>query len=185
MLAWHGIEADPLDLQLHAPDASSPRPGAAVVHPGAAYGSRRWPVDRFARVCRELDHAGKEVVLTGSGTERERALAVARAAGMPEASVLAGRIGLDQMAALVQEASVVISADTGAAHLASAYARPSVVMFGPAPVEEWGPPPGPHRVLTDASRRRGDAFAADPDPALLAVEVEDVLDALTDLGVMR
>jgi hypothetical protein len=44
-------------------------------------------------------------------------------------------------------------------------------------VEEWGPPPGPHIALTDASVRRGDAFASDPDPALLAVDVAEVLAA--------
>lgn len=184
MLAWHGIEADPLDLELHAPAVASPRPGASVVHPGAAYGSRLWPVERFAQVCRLLRDAGHDVVLTGSASERSRARAVARAAGLPADAVLAGRIALDAMAALVRGARLVVSADTGAAHLASAYGRPSVVLFGPAPPEEWGPPPGPHRVLTDAAVRRGDAFAADPDPALLAVGVDDVLEALDRLGVL-
>lgn len=56
------------------------------------------------------------------------------------------------------------------------------MLFGPAPVEQWGPPAdGPHLSLTVA-QRRGDAFAADPDPALLGVGVEDVpagVEALT------
>ena len=34
------------------------------------------------------------------------------------------------------------------------------------------------RVFTDASLRRGDVFSAEPDPALLAVQVDDVLAAL-------
>ena len=37
---------------------------------------------------------------------------------------------------------------TGLAHLATAYARPSVVLFGPVPPAEWGPPQHPrHQVL--------------------------------------
>jgi ADP-heptose:LPS heptosyltransferase len=95
--------------------------------------------------------------------------------------MLAGRLALDGLAALVAGSRLVISADTGAAHLASAYGVPSVVIFGPAPVEEWGPPPGPHVALTDASVRRGDAFAPDPDPALLAVDADAVLAAARDL----
>jgi ADP-heptose:LPS heptosyltransferase len=87
-------------------------------------------------------------------------------------------LGLGEFAAVIAEARLVVTADTGAAHLASAYGRPSVVIFGPAPPEEWGPPVGgPHIVLTDASRRRGDTFGAQPDPALLAVTPADVLAA--------
>ena len=44
---------------------------------------------------------------------------------------------------------------------------------------EWGPPPGPHIALTHAELRRGDAFSADPDPALAAVDVDEVV-AATD-----
>jgi hypothetical protein len=50
-------------------------------------------------------------------------------------------------------------------------------------VEEWGPPPGPHIVLTDASVRVGETFAAEPDPALLAVIPDQVLAAAARLGV--
>lgn len=184
LLAWHGIEADPAELALSVPVTPSVRPSAVVVHPGAGYGSRLWPVDRFARVAAALSRAGHEVVVTGSGPERPRAVEVARLAGLPEQDVLAGLLGLDAMAALVACSSAVVSADTGAAHLASAYGRPSVVLFGPAPVARWGPPPGPHVVLTDESLRRGEVFADEPDPALLAVRPEQVLDALAGLGVV-
>lgn len=172
----HGIPADPTDLALRDPGPQL-HPGAVVVHPGAFYASRHWPIARFAAVVRALTHKGFDVVLTGSEAERERALAVAHEAGLSPDAVLAGRIGLGEFAAIVAHARLVISADTGAAHLASAYATPSVVLFGPAPVEEWGPPPGPHTVLTDASLRRGDTFGSEPDPALLAVTVDDVLAA--------
>jgi hypothetical protein len=36
-------------------------------------------------------------------------------------------------------------------------------------------------TLTDASRRRGDRFADDPDPALLAVGVDEVLSAVDEV----
>ncbi|WP_291041229.1 glycosyltransferase family 9 protein [Herbiconiux sp.] len=173
----YGVEADPDEVRLLSSPHRVDVVGATVLHVGAFYGSRRWPVERFAEVARELGRQGHRVVFTGSAAERERALEVARLAGAPEESVLAGELGLAEFAGVVEDAALVISADTGAAHLASAYARPSVVLFGPAAPEHWGPPPGPHEVLTDASVRRGDAFAATPDPALLAVGVADVLEA--------
>ncbi|MBT2547143.1 glycosyltransferase family 9 protein [Arthrobacter sp. ISL-65] len=181
LLQWHGIEAEPDDFRLLPPAVPSPCPGATVLHVGAAYGSRLWPEDRFAEVARTLSEDGHRVVFTGSSAERRRALDVARLAGLPENHVLAGRLRLAEFMAAIAESRLVVSADTGAAHLASAYSRPSVVLFGPAPAEVWGPPPGPHIVLTDAQVRRGDTFAATPDPALLAVSVEDVLAAVGQL----
>lgn len=186
LLNWHGIDANPLDYRLNRPAAPSPRPGATVLHVGAAYGSRLWPVERFAEVAAELTAAGHEVVLTGGTSERARAEETAALAKLKGANLddglLAGRQGLAEFAATIAEARLVVSADTGAAHLASAYERPSVVLFGPAPAEEWGPPPGPHVVLTAVELRRGDVFSADPDPALLAVSVSDVMDAVEGLG---
>lgn len=178
-----GVAADPLDVRLHRPRHPAAVAGATVVHVGAAYGSRRWPAVRFAEVARALADEGHRVVLTGGQADRQRALAVAEAARLDAGSVLAGRTRLDELAALIADARLVVSADTGAAHLASAYARPSVVLFGPAVPAQWGPPPGPHAVLTDERLRRGDVFATDPDPALLAVGSADVLDAVSRLHV--
>lgn len=185
LLSGHGIPADPEDLAIERPEAPSVAPGSVVVHVGAFYGSRQWPVERFAEVVRALVAGGADVVLSGSEAERDRAAAVAERAALPDSRVLAGRLGLAGFAALIADASLVISADTGAAHLASAYRVPSVVIFGPAPPEEWGPPAGgPHIVLTDASRRLGETFSAVPDPALLAVTVEDVLAAARAVQAM-
>lgn len=183
LVSWHGVPADPLDVGLLKPGCGSPRPGAVVVHVGAAYGSRLWPVERFAAVARTLASSGHEVLFTGSAKERARALAVADAARLGESAVAAGELSLDRFAGLISEASLVISADTGAAHLASAYARPSVVLFGPAPPSEWGPPPGPHTVLTDETVRVGETFSPTPDPAIMAVTVEQVLEAAAAHGI--
>lgn len=182
LVRWHGILADPLDYRLTRPGVPKRWPDAVVVHVGAAYGSRLWPVDRFADVARVLARTHR-VLFTGSGDERGRALAAARGAGLPEESVLAGELPLDAFAAVVADASLVISADTGAAHLASAFGRPSVVLFGPAPVSQWAPPPGPHIVLTDERLREGNVFSDVPDPALLAVTPPDVLEAAAALGI--
>ena len=176
-----GVPADARDVGIGVPEVRAVATGAAVVHVGAFYGSRRWPADRFAAVARALADRGHQVVLTGGAEDRPRAIEVAQAAGLPRSRVLAGEVDLLGFAAVVAAARVVVSVDTGAAHLASAYGIPSVVIFGPAPPEEWGPPPGPHVVLTHAALRRGDVFADEPDPALLAVGAEEVLEAVLSL----
>lgn len=181
-----GVPADADEVAIPAPDTVPSVAGAAVVHVGAFYGARRWPAARFAEVARALADRGERVVFTGGAEERERAVEVAALAGVPVTEVLAGRLDLTGFAAVIAAARIVITVDTGAAHLASAYRVPSVVIFGPAPPEEWGPPAaGPHIVLTDASCRRGDVFADEPDPALLAVTAADVVDAIERLGIGR
>jgi ADP-heptose:LPS heptosyltransferase len=183
LLEWHGIEADPLDVQLDLPHVPSPVPGATVLHVGAAYGSRLWPAERFAAVAAALAEAGHNIVFTGGTAEKERAVEVCSRAGLPPEAVRAGELSLGEFAATIAAARLVVSADTGAAHLASAYGTPSVVLFGPAPPEIWGPPPGPHIVLTRAELRLGETFSTQPDPALLAVQVPDVLAAVRELGL--
>jgi len=181
LVRWHGASADPLDVALAVPPAPHGAAGAVVVHVGAFYGSRHWPVDRFADVARAARDAGHDVVVTGDASDRERAAAVVAAAGLAPHADLAGKLSLLELAGVIAHARALVSVDTGAAHLASAYGRPSVVIFGPAPPEQWGPPPGPHLVLTDASLRRGDVFSALPDPALMAVTSQDVVSALNAL----
>ena len=179
LTAAFGLPGDPDDVRIARPTVPSPAPRSSVVHVGAAFPSREWPVDRFAAVARALAAEGRRVVLSGSAGERPRALEVAALAGLPESAVLAGRTDLLGFVALIADASLVVSADTGAAHLASAAGTPSVVLFGPVPPSRWGPPPGPHVALTHPEVLLGDAFADRPDPALAAVTVDEVLAAIT------
>ncbi|WP_449278842.1 glycosyltransferase family 9 protein [Leucobacter sp. GX24907] len=181
LVSAFGAPADPDDVSIAVPEASPLIDGAAVIHIGAHHGSRHWPLERFAEVVRAMTADGCEVVLTGGEADVPRALRVAELAGLDARRVLAGKADLEEFAALIAHAEVLVSVDTGAAHLASAYGTASAVVFGPAPPEEWGPPPGPHTVLTDASVRRGEAFASDPDPALLAVTSRQVIEAARSL----
>ena len=92
--------------------------------------------------------------------------------------MLAGRTDLLGLAAVVAASARVACGDTGLAHLATALRTPSVVLFGPTPPSRWGPPADRpwHRVLW--AGRTGDPHAEAPDPGLLAIGVDDVLDAL-------
>jgi len=182
------------DLRLEGPREAGP--AHVVVHPGAASGSRRWPVERFAAVVEHLVRSGHRVVVTGSASE---AAATAAATGRhrveglgagsgPGAVDAAGRLSLPGLADVVARADLVVSGDTGIAHLATAYARPSVVLFGPTPPRLWGPAidPALHTVLwhgdeTFAGRGPGDPHGARLDPALATVTVDEVLEAVEGL----
>jgi ADP-heptose:LPS heptosyltransferase len=179
MLAWYGIPADPGDLALRRPGGRHPR-GLTLVHPGAKAAQRRWPPERFAAVARQLAARGHRVVVTGSAGERDLAEDVAERAGLPRRAALAGRTDTGQLAALVAGARLLISGDTGIAHLATAYGTPSVLLFGPMSPALWGPPPDRpwHRVLWHAPLA---ARPGEPDrvhPALRAITADEVLAAV-------
>jgi uncharacterized protein YjbJ (UPF0337 family) len=112
-------------------------------------------------------------VVTGSAEERPLAEAVA--GGEPGIDVLAGRTTLLELAALVADAGRVLCGDTGVAHLATAFRTPSVLLFGPTPPEEWGPPRDRAQHVVLHRGGRGDPHGDAPDPRLLAITVEDVL----------
>jgi ADP-heptose:LPS heptosyltransferase len=175
LLSESGIPADPSELDIDAPSVEPPSAavGATLIHPGAASGARRWPVARFASLARELDR----VAITGSAAERPLALAVADAAGIDPRRVLAGRTDLIGLAACVAAADRVVCGDTGVAHLATALGTPSVVLFGPVPPAEWGPPVARPRHRALWAGRRGDPHAAAVDRGLLEISVDDVLAA--------
>ena len=108
----------------------------------------------------------------------ERALAVqgAAEAGLPVDAVLS--TGLGELAGLVAHARLLISGDTGIAHLATAYGTPSGVLFGPGDPAQWGPPAGgPHVALAHPAHRRGARCAAVASAARRAIGVDEVLAA--------
>ena len=119
------------------------------------------------------------MVVTGAPAERPLATEVAARAGLPPDAVLAGRTDLLGLAALVAGARLVVCGDTGVGHLATAYRTPSVLLFGPTPPAEWGPPDRPEHLVLWPGTGRGDPHGAGPDEALLAVRVSEVLAAVT------
>jgi ADP-heptose:LPS heptosyltransferase len=168
------VPVDTGDLRLATPSEAPVVTGALVVHPGAAHEARRWPAERFGDVISWATAQGLRPVVTGTGDETDLARAVALAGGLGVDAVLAGRLSLVELAAVVASARIVVSGDTGVSHLATAYGTPSVTLFGPTPPQLWGPPPDPRHVALWNGTGRGDPFAATVDPALLTIDVAQV-----------
>jgi ADP-heptose:LPS heptosyltransferase len=186
LLSYYGVPADPSDLGLTVPSIAVER-GVTIIHPGAKSPSRRWPATRYAAVARTLTDGGHRVVVTGSPAEKDLAVRVAALAGLPGDAVLAGRTGLAELAGLVAHARLVISGDTGIAHLATGYGTASVVLFGPMSPARWGPPDRPyHRAIWHGTRAEpGDAAGPGVHPALLLIEPGEVLAAASDVERAR
>ncbi|MDN3270445.1 glycosyltransferase family 9 protein [Streptomyces sp. MA15] len=180
LLSAYGVDADPADLLLPRPHTPSPAPGAVLLHPGAGAPARCWPVERYAAVASALRGRGLRVVVTGGAGEHDLVARLAKEARLPDTDVFSGGLPFTRLSALVAGARAVVSGDTGIAHLAVAHATPTVTLFGPVPPSRWGPPAHPRHIALWHGPE-GDPHAVRPDPALLRVTPDEVLDALCRL----
>lgn len=108
-----------------------------VLHPGANEKRRRWPPENFAAVGDALARQGYQVVLTGIEEEIPDVQAVAQAMTAPVVN-FAGKTTLGSVAALIEGARMVVSNDTGIAHLTDALRRPSITLFFASNPNRWG-----------------------------------------------
>jgi len=98
---------------------------------GAAFGpSKLWPVERTARLCDALASREISALLLGSpddlaSAEQVQALS---ASGVPS---LVGRDSPELLPCLLARLDLLVSGDTGTAHLAAAVGLPVVTLFGP------------------------------------------------------
>lgn len=178
MLETAGVPADPRDLYFDPQIAPAHREGrVAIVHPGAASEARRWPIERWMTVVRALQHRGHRVVLTGSAAEAKLTATIARQTDGRTTVDLGGRTNLAMLVDIVSKASLVLSTDTGIAHLAVACRTPTITIFGPTSPKHWGPPTNDrHGVLW--AGETGDPHGETIDPGLLSISVSDVLGAV-------
>jgi ADP-heptose:LPS heptosyltransferase len=175
------IPVDPDHLDISVPPTRPLTTDAVVLHVGAASRARRWPAGRFAELARWCAPRGVPVAVTGSGEDVEAAELVVHRAGLPRTSLLAGRTRLEELAAVVARSALVVAGDTGVSHLATAYRRPSVTLFGPVSPKRWGPPDDPRHAVVARRAGSGDPHGDELDPALSRITVDDVLVPMTRL----
>jgi ADP-heptose:LPS heptosyltransferase len=112
--------------------------GWIIAAPGAASEKKRWPVESFQTVLRELaQRMVCPIVLVGAPNERPIAEAVAR--GLSGACVvLCGETTINETAALLSRATLVLANDSAIMHLGFELDVPTVGIFGPTRHEQYG-----------------------------------------------
>jgi heptosyltransferase-1 len=110
----------------------------ALLNPGAAWPTKRWPPSRLAAVAAALRdrHALTSVVLWGPGEEALARDVVSASGG---AAMLSPRTSIADLVALSRGASLFVSGDTGPAHIAAAVGTPIVGIYGPTRPSRNGP----------------------------------------------
>ncbi len=100
--------------------------------PGAEFGNaKRWPVSHFAELASTIlqTHADAQIVLLGSPKDVEVCQQIQEAC--PAVHQFAGKTRLDQALALIAASNAMISNDSGLLHIASAFNKPVIAIYGP------------------------------------------------------
>ena len=152
---------------------------------------RNWSVDKYTAVIRHLQQAhGCHVLITGGSSqlEREYGKALCEAATRGTTN-LVGRSTLQQLAALIGAADLVICPDSGPAHIATAVGTPVIGLYATSNPDRTGPylcgnltvnryPEAVRRYLhKDVSDVRWGARVRSPD-AMNLIKVADVTDKI-------
>jgi heptosyltransferase I len=158
-----GVEPVP-DLRVFAGNAAQAafRADADVCHaryillaPTTKGQGRAWPMDRFAALRDHLlIHRARlgidGVVVTGMASEREACRPLLATSASTNTGLIdrVGKTDLAGLMALIEHAALVICNDSAALHLAVAYSRPLVALFGPTDVAHAGPWQRPGTVIS-------------------------------------
>jgi heptosyltransferase-2 len=93
--------------------------------------AKRWPAERYAALAdRFIEETGANVLLIGSAAELDVSLEVSKHMRR-EPLILTGKTDLAQAVAILSLVDLLVTNDTGPAHIASALGRPTLVIFGP------------------------------------------------------
>lgn len=153
-----------------------------VIHPGGNWDLKRWPARHFSLLIERLMEEGKcKVVISGSG--QDMALVETIIPGLSRAPVvLAGKIDLKQLIALMKRANCVVSADSGPLHIASSVGSSVVGIFGPTRPGITGPRGGGRSVILQrdvgCNRRPCYHLKCPDNTCMQAVNVDEVIDAI-------
>ena len=151
------------------------------IHPGASVPEKRWPLARFAGVAQSVAKLPHTKVLAfvapdGYGEELSQIQ-----------GVIAAKVDLRRLIALIQRCDVLVCNDSGPMHIAGALGIPTVSVFGSG-INRWFAPLGDaHRLVT--ARGSGDRESDEAEAVIpydvAAVATSDVLSAVNDVLGMQ
>ncbi len=149
-----------------------------LINPGAGWGAKRWPVERYSEVAKSLMGRGFRVVVNAGPGEEALANRIVQETGGAATPLLCS---MAQLIALTRRVELVIAGDTGPLHLACALGKPVVGIYGPTDPSRNGPFGTRYKVLRNPESRRDHTRHERPEAGLLTIEPADVVNAATEL----
>ncbi len=162
------------EQRIHERLAEAGLENLAIINPGAGWGAKRWPAQRYGAVARALACCGlRSIVNYGPGEDKLAHEAEQASQGAAKAFAFS----LTELIALTRRAKLFIGGDTGPLHLAAALQVPTVAIFGPTDPARNGPYRTPSIVLRNPASPTSHTRRTQPDEGMLEITVEAVVDA--------
>ena len=149
-----------------------------LINPGAGWGSKQWPAERYGEVAQEVSRWGFAPFINFGPGEEELALQVQATSGGGAATFACS---ISELIALTRRARLFIGGDTGPLHLAAALQVPVVAIFGPTDPARNGPYGAKSVVLRNPVSKTSLSHTRAPDPGLLAISAGEVASAASEL----
>jgi heptosyltransferase-3 len=109
----------------------------ALIHPTAAFDTKQWATENFARIAEFLYEKGFSTIAIATQKEREVLEKLKQNSRVP--IITFDNLTLPEITALASKATLFVGNDSGIAHIAAAVETPSVVIFGSSNVVHWRP----------------------------------------------
>jgi heptosyltransferase I len=149
-----------------------------LLNPGAGWGAKQWPAERYGAVARRLAEDGvKALINFGPGEESLMQAVESASKGTAEGI----SCSLTELIALTRRARLFIGGDTGPMHVAAALGIPVVAIFGPTNPARNGPFGTPSIVLRSPTSPTTHSRRAEPDPGMLEISSDQVVVAAQKL----
>jgi heptosyltransferase III len=149
LLGWTGVPVTDrprsnLGVSADAKEAINQRLAAAgledrkiaLIHPAAAFATKQWATENFARVAEFLAERGFAPVAIAAPHENEILNNLVAEASV---QIVSFDLSLSEVAALAARSQIFVGNDSGIAHIASAVGTRSVVIFGSSNIAHWRP----------------------------------------------
>ncbi len=151
----------------------------AILNPGAGWGAKRWPAERYGEVAQRLAEQGVRSILNYGPGEEELVRAAEAASGGTARAMSCGdiRSSITELIALTRRARLFIGGDTGPLHLAAALRVPVVAIYGPTDPARNGPFGTRSVVLRSAESVTSHARRSAADDGMLGIGSEAVVRA--------
>jgi len=149
-----------------------------ILNPGAGWGAKQWPVERYGIVAKELAREGIQSLINYGPGEEELAKAVEAAS---EGAARKVTCSIAELISLTRRARLFIGGDTGPMHLAAALKVPVVAIFGPTNPARNGPFGTKSVVLRSASSLTDHTRHREPEQGLLEIAPQEVVTAARKL----
>jgi heptosyltransferase-1 len=150
----------------------------AILNPGAGWGAKRWPAERYGVVAKKLAEIGLLSFVNFGPGEEYLAETVTKSS---EGIALPLNCSITELIAITRRATLFIGGDTGPMHLAAALKVPVVAIFGPTNPARNGPYGTKSVVLRNPESPTTHARLARPDEAMLEITADNVFRAAVEL----